>query len=125
MAGWTTEELQAIRNAEELDLQSRRRDGTLRDPVTIWVVELDGDLYIRAIGGLESPWFRGTGTRREGRIRAGGVEREVAFADPEGDVADALDRVYREKYGRYPERVLGTVLTQDARSATLRLVPRD
>ncbi len=124
MAAWSAEELRAIGDAEELDLQSRRRDGTLRRPVTIWVAELGGELYIRAIGGRDSAWFQGTQTRHEGRIRAGGVEREVEFADPQEEVADALDAVYRRKYGRYSDNVLGTVLTRDAHSATLRLVPR-
>ncbi|MEV1171703.1 hypothetical protein [Nonomuraea sp. NPDC049784] len=35
MAAWTSDELTAIGDAEELDLASRRDDGTLRRPATI------------------------------------------------------------------------------------------
>ena len=37
MAGWDEDELDRIEAAQELRLQSERRDGTLRDPVTMWV----------------------------------------------------------------------------------------
>jgi hypothetical protein len=46
MTSWTKEELAKIGNAEELDIASRRPDGTFRPFVTIWVVRADGDLYV-------------------------------------------------------------------------------
>lgn len=41
MAGWSADELAAIDRSDELDLQSQRADGSLRDPVTMWVA-IDG-----------------------------------------------------------------------------------
>jgi hypothetical protein len=38
MSTWTSDELSRIGATEELQLASARRDGTLRKPVTIWVV---------------------------------------------------------------------------------------
>jgi hypothetical protein len=38
MTAWTSDELTKIGTAEELKLASVRRDGTLRNPVTMWVV---------------------------------------------------------------------------------------
>ena len=43
MTTWTNEELKKIGTAEELELASLRRDGTLRKPVTIWVVRCGDD----------------------------------------------------------------------------------
>ena len=40
MATWTRDELSKIEKADELQIASLRRDGTLRNPVTIWVVRL-------------------------------------------------------------------------------------
>ena len=45
---WTSDELDKIGGAEELQITSLRRDGTLRGPVTIWVVRLGNDLYSRS-----------------------------------------------------------------------------
>jgi hypothetical protein len=124
MNAWTSEELGRIEAADELQIASVRRDGTLRNPTTIWVVRLGDDLYVRSVNGRTSGWFRGTQVRHEGRIRAGGVEKNVTFIDGEGDVADRIDDAYRTKYRRYAASIVDTTITPEARAATLKLVPR-
>jgi len=123
MTAWTNEELTRIGAAEELQIASARSDGTLRSPVTIWVVRNGDDLFVRAVRG-RGGWFRGSLASHEGHIRAGGVSRDVAFVEPDPGVADALDAAYRSKYRRYAESIVGSVVTPAARSATLKLVPR-
>jgi hypothetical protein len=127
MTAWTSDELNKIGAAEELRIAPRRSDGTLRNPVTIWVVRLGDDLYVRSVNGRTSAWFRGTQVRHEGQIRAGGVEKDVTFvdlADADHDIADQIDAAYRTKYRRYAPGIVGSTLTPEARSATLKLVPR-
>jgi hypothetical protein len=124
MPAWTNEELTRIEAADELEIASLRRDGTLRDPVTIWVVRLGDDLYVRSVKGRNGPWFRGTQSRSEGRIRAGGVQKDVRFLDAGHDTDDEVDAAYRSKYRRYPERIVAPVVSPEARAATLKLVPR-
>ena len=51
MNAWTADELDKIAAAEELELAPAGRDGTLRKPVTIWVVRRDDDLYVRSVYG--------------------------------------------------------------------------
>ena len=51
MAAWTRDELNKIGNAEELQITSLRRDGTLRNPLPIWVVRVGDDLYVRSMKG--------------------------------------------------------------------------
>jgi hypothetical protein len=64
MSAWTSDELSRIEAAQELDLASVRRDGTLRAPVTMWVVRHGDDVYVRSVYGRGSSWFRGAQTRR-------------------------------------------------------------
>ena len=59
MTRWTSDELTRIEAGDELEIASLRRDGTLRNPVTIWVVRLGDDLYVRSVNGRTSAWFRG------------------------------------------------------------------
>jgi len=73
MTTWTSDELNRIGKAEELQIASLRRDGTLRKPVIIWVVRLGDDIYVRSVYGHGSAWFRGVQTSHEGQIRAGGL----------------------------------------------------
>jgi hypothetical protein len=124
MSAWTSDELTRIGAADELEIASLRADGTLRRPVTIWVVRYGDDLYVRSVNGPTAGWFRATQVRHEGHISAGGVDRDVAFGDVDHSLDDELDGAYRAKYQRYGASVLGTVLTPQARSTSLRLVPR-
>ena len=127
MTTWTSDELNSIGEAEELQIAALRRDGTLRKPVTIWVVRLGDDLYVRSAYGRSAAWFRGTQVRHEGRIRAGGVEKDVTFvdvADADHTIHDQIDAAYRAKYRRQPERFVSPVVNAEARTVTLKLVPR-
>jgi hypothetical protein len=123
MMAWSDEELNKIGNAEELQIAPQRRDGTLRKPVTIWIVRVSDDLYVRSYNGRGGSWFRAALRSQEGRIRAGGVEKDVTFV-PENDSAlnDQIDAAYRDKYGRYPQYV-APMLTAEVRSTTFKLVP--
>jgi len=80
MKTWTRDELDRIGTAEELEIAPlRRRVAAARNPVTIWVVGVVDDLYVRSAYGRSSAWFRGTQARHEGPIRAGGVEKRRNF----------------------------------------------
>jgi hypothetical protein len=120
---WTNEELSAVAAPDELRIATRRRDGTLRNPVTIWVVRHGDDVYVRSVNGPTSDWYRGAQTRREARISAGGVERDVTLVDANPDMGDQIDAEYRGKYGRYSENTLRRIISPEARSTTLKLVP--
>jgi hypothetical protein len=123
MTTWTSDELARIEAADELELAALRRDGTLRKPVTIWVVRHGDDLYVRSAYGRTSAWFRGTRVRHEGRIRAGGVEKEVTFVAADHDLDDQIDAAYRAKYRRYAASLINYMVSPEARTTTLKLVP--
>jgi hypothetical protein len=74
----------------EGDAHVMRGDGTLRNPVTMWVVRHGDDLYVRSVYGRRSSWFRGAQTRHEARIHAGGVDRDVLLVETDA-VNDELD----------------------------------
>ena len=120
---WTSNELSRVGAAEELQIASVRRDGTLRNPVTIWVVRHDDDLYVRSVNGRTATWFRGVQERHEARIHAGGVEKDVLLVETD-DVNDELDAAYRVKYSRYSGSIVDSIVSPQARAATLKLVPR-
>ena len=82
------------------------------------------DLFVRSARGDSPAWLRGTRVRHEGRISAGGIEKDVAFAAAEPEAADAIDTAYHDKYRRYGGQYLGSVVTPEARATTIRLLPR-
>jgi hypothetical protein len=124
MSTWTAEELDKVGSADELKIAALRPDGSLRPYTTIWVVRVSDDLYVRSYLGRGSDWFRSVLRRPEGRIRAGGVEREVTFIEPSDADNAAIDQAYRDKYSRFGSAYVDPMVAPNASAATLRLVPR-
>jgi hypothetical protein len=98
-------------------------DAALLEPTDALVRDGD-DLYVRSVNGPDAAWYRGTRTRPEGRVQAGGVERDVTFKDAGGAIDDQLDAAYRFKHRRYSENTLRRITSSEASSTRLRLVPR-
>ncbi len=123
---WTAEELTRVGEADELQVASSRADGTLRPYVTIWVVRVGDDIYIRSAYGSENPWFVRAKASGTGRIRAGGVEKSVRFEQPDPGVSAAdIDAAYHAKYDRYGPKIVGTVVGPKAAENTFHLVPNE
>jgi hypothetical protein len=123
MTVWTSDELNKIGAVEELQIASLQRDGTLRNPVTVWVVRHGDNIYVRSVNGRTAAWFRGSQQRHEGHIWAGAVQKDVAFVEVGDEANDQIDAAYRAKYRRYPT-IVPHIVNAQARSATLKLVPR-
>ncbi len=58
MSAWTSDELEKIGNAEEMEIAPQRSNGTLRKPVTIWVVRVGDELYVRSWHGWDVETIR-------------------------------------------------------------------
>ncbi len=123
MSAWSEDKLARIGRATELQIASRRADGTLRPFITIWAVRVGDELYVRSAYGYENPWFQRALRSSTGRIRAGGVERDVVFEVPGPEVADAVTAAYHAKYDRYGPAIVGTVVSPEAVRSTLRVLP--
>ena len=124
---WTDDELRRIGAATELQIASRRRDGSLRSYITIWTVRTGDSLYVRSAYGTGNPWFRRATASGTGRIRVAGLERDVTFtpaSELDAGTQAAVDAAYHAKYDRYGPQIVGTVTGPHAAPVTLRLVPQ-
>lgn len=124
MTAWTDDELNRIGGADELRIAPLRKNETFRKPVIIWVVRAGDELFVRSAYGPGAGWYRGTQVRREGRIDAGGIRKDVTFQDADPAAADQIDAAYRTKYRRHGAQYVEAVVNPEARSTTIRLVPR-
>lgn len=124
MTAWTVDELDKIGTVYEIELAALRPDGGLRKPVTIWVVRVSDNLYVRSYRGQAGAWYRGALARREGRIWAGGVVKDIAFVDEtDPSVNEQIDAAYRAKY-RQSAQYVPPMVAPAARATTIKLVPR-
>jgi hypothetical protein len=122
MSAWTTQDLELIGSTAEIGIAPTPPDRTRRPYTTIWVVRVGDALYVRSYRGPSGGWYRAAQRFREGRIRAGGVERDVRFEQPPEGVGQSVDDAYRAKYGR--SSYVEAMVTPEAAATTLQLIPR-
>lgn len=123
MKTWTRDELIKFGAADEIEIATLGRDGRPRKAVTIWIVRLGEDLYIRSAYGRGSAWFRGVQGLHEAELRVGGIKKDVSLVDAEAR-NDEIDAAYRTKYRPHGAQYVNMMVSPEARSATLRLLPR-
>jgi hypothetical protein len=127
MTVWAQDELQKITEATEADdlhISPFWADGTTYGtPTWIWSVAVDGNLYVRAYNRQSPRWYQAAMRQKAGRVLAGGLTREVAFAPADADMNDRIDEAYRVKHCGSP--YLTPMIGAHARAATVRIIPRD
>ena len=122
MKQWTDKELDTLGAAGELEISSRRADGTLSPPVPIWAVRYDDDVYVRSVNGPSATWYRAAKRRGIGWIASEGIERDVSFLDSESNAEDTIDSAYRDKYGAATSATQ-RITAPLARGTAIRLTP--
>jgi hypothetical protein len=120
---WNPDDLERIAAADELELSSRRPDGTPRPFVTMWSVVVDGELYVRSAHGPDNGWYRRALASGAGDIRSAGIKSAATFTDGSDADAAALDAEYHRKYDRYGARIVGSVVGAAAHAVTVRITP--
>ena len=124
MSGWTASELNKIGRAEELEIASRLRDGTLTRPVIVWVVRTGDDIFVRsAVKFSRAAWYRATRETHSGHVSAAGVKKDVTFVDAPREHPDDVDAAYWKKYGKYSKSIVDPCVGPEARATTIKLVP--
>ncbi|MFN2536443.1 MAG: DUF2255 family protein [Pseudonocardiaceae bacterium] len=127
-SAWPTDTLDRFGAADEIEISTCRSDGSLRTFVPIWIVAVDGTLYVRSYRGPDGAWYRHATDRPAGAIRTGGQQADVTCTpiDPrQRDLLTAIGDAYLTKYARYGETYLQPMLAEQAVVATLRLDPRN
>jgi hypothetical protein len=131
VTGWSPAELDAIGQAGEVRIATRRGDGTLRTARIVWIVRHRDDksdaVYVRSVNGTAAAWYRGVQTRHEGELTADLSQHDVVFVEAGGHAGDgteldeALDAAYRAKYGH--GSAVDHITAAAAKATTLRVLP--
>jgi hypothetical protein len=94
--GWRADELCTIDGCGEVDIATRRSDGTSRAVRIVWIVRHGNAVYVRLVNGTTTAGCSG--------------------------LDDALDAAIRGKYGRLSSAVV-RITADVARATTLRIEP--
>src|ERR1700744_2274061 len=101
---WSPEQLARTDESGELEIATRRADGTLRRWVPIWVVRADDQVYVRTWYRRTTGWFGHVLESPRARVRVPGLEADVVVEDVGAGPAElrtSVDQAYRAKYGGY------------------------
>ena len=125
MATWTEDELRSMHAGTELQIETRRMNGTLRPAIPIWHAVVGDALYIRSAHGPGSNWLRQALRTRTGRVSAGGVRKDVSFERADPSIRAQLDAALHAKCDRFGPGPVGAITGDDVLTTTLRVMPRD
>ncbi|WP_216896602.1 DUF2255 family protein [Nocardia alni] len=124
MTAWSPDQLDIIDRIDEIEISSRRSDGTLTKPRIIWAVRDGGEVYIRSVNGPTATWYRSTRRLHEGHLHTDGLDTDVTFVDAASTADDRIDAAYRTKYHRYAAPIIDSINSTQAAGTTMRVVPR-
>ncbi len=96
---WNATDLERLADAAVLHITTYRKDGTTRPLTPIWGIRVGDDLYVRLAYGAEGGWYQRAVRRGRARVRANGIETDVALTRVEDPaVVAAVGQAYRAKY---------------------------
>ena len=121
-SAWQANQLSLLQSEDELEIVVDRPD---REPqrVPVWMVVVDGELYVRSYMGVTSGWFRRVEADADQAVRIGSTDVAVRFEniDRTDSVNHAISAEYDRKYSRFD---YVTAMSEPAAvEATLRVTP--
>jgi len=119
---WTPEAARAVTAPQEVQVVTRRADGSLRRPRTIWIVGHGDRVFIRSTNGRTADWFRGAIGTGSGQILARGTAYDVTFTEADDEDLPRVDAAYRAKYSHYGS-IVDHLEGPGPRAATLEVHP--
>jgi hypothetical protein len=123
VANFDAQTLQAIADTAEVDIETRRRDGSAKR-TTIWIMA-DGDqVFIRSVRGPDGAWYRAITRDGEARVHVGDhavAVRATAAADT-ATVERVSEAIKRKYESRWPGPT-AAMLRPETLGTTLKLEP--
>lgn len=118
------ETLQLLDEVTVVRIETRRIKGATEHRTIIWVVVVDGEVFVRSVRGPRGRWYREIFTNPEGALRAG--DRRIpgrAVAATDDPTVEAVSDAYRSKYGRSSPGSTRAMLSPEPLPTTLKLLP--
>ncbi|MFL5990490.1 MAG: DUF2255 family protein [Rubrobacteraceae bacterium] len=113
-----------IDGAREVRIETSRDEDAPTHRATIWVVSVDGTVFVRSVRGGKGRWYREASANPAAALHVGD-ERILVRAVPVTDDATiaAVSEAYQEKYGRTSPGSTRAMLQPETLPTTLGLEP--
>jgi hypothetical protein len=118
------ETLRLLDGTKEVRIETRRDKDAPEHRTIVWVVVVDGEVFVRSVRGPEGRWYREISANPEGALHAEG-RRIAVRAVPANDdpTVEKVSEAYQSKYGRSSPGSTRAMLSPETLPTTLRLLP--
>ncbi len=118
------ETLQLLDGIEEVHIETQREQDAPEHRTIIWVMVVDGEVFVRSVRGPEGRWYREISANPEGALHAENHRIPVRAAHATDDsTVEAVSEANRGKYEEaWPGPTAGMLRTETL-PTTLKLLP--
>jgi hypothetical protein len=118
------ETIHLLDETEEVRIETRRDEDAPVHRTTIWVVTVDGEVFVRSVRGEKGRWYREVSANPSAALHAGDRRipvRGVPVTDEQA--IEAVSEAYQSKYGRTWHGPTRAMLRPETLPTTLELEP--
>ena len=118
------ETAQLLDETREVQIETHRDENAPMHRTIIWVVTLDGAVFVRSVRGEKGRWYREVLANPCAALHAGDRRipvRAVPVSDEQ--TVEAVSEAYRSKYGRTAPASTEAMLQPETLPTTLKLEP--
>jgi hypothetical protein len=118
------ETLRHLDETKEVQIETRRDEDAPAHRTTIWVVTVDGDVFVRSVRGEKGRWYRKVSANPSAALHVGDRRIPVrAVPVTDEPTVGALSEAYRSKYGRTSPASTRAMVQPETLPTTLKLEP--
>jgi hypothetical protein len=119
-----TETLRLLDETDEVRIETRRDADSPVHRTIVWVVVVEGEVFVRSVRGAKGRWYRELSSTPEGALHVG--ERRIpvrAAPATDGPTVAAVSEAYRSKYEESLPGPTAAMVRPDVLPTTLKLSP--
>jgi hypothetical protein len=123
-ASFDAETLQLLDATKEVRIETRRDENAPAHRTIIWVVAVDGEVFVRSVRGEKGRWYREVSANPSAALHVGDKRIPVrAVPVTDEPTVGAVSDAYESKYGRTAPGSTRAMLRPETLPTTLRLEP--
>jgi hypothetical protein len=117
-----TETLGLLDETEEVRIETRRGEDSPEHRTIIWVVVVDGDVFVRSVRGPKGRWYREISSHPEGALHVEDTRIPVRAASvTDESTVDAVSAAFRSKYQQSSPASTEAMVRPETLPTTLKL----
>ena len=119
-----TDTLRLLDETDEVRIETRRDADSPEHRTIVWVVVVDGEVFVRSVRGPKGRWYRELSSNPDGALHVG--ERRIpvrAAPATDGPTVEAVSEAYRSKYEESLPGPSAAMVRPDVLPTTLKLSP--